>query len=282
MRIFLALLAIGTVATPAWSESLADVIAECNRLTALANQIRQQGETEGLPEEALLRELEDLLPKYDEIDRRAEALCDRAPSELTYGEAADLALQGSVMQTLYLLARALHKRFPSGRGYAAVHDELVELPEFRSGRALANPMDFRLHFNERLKPPEPGPTWLNAPAQQAEEQLLLQLPAWATSTAKLTEQRKRLGVFLQALVAEHQRTRSVDLLGVHLLGKLHLVAGYCQGLAALTDDHRWAGLAQDFEALALRATRDPREMAALLDTSGTGGPQFPLPIPVFR
>jgi hypothetical protein len=237
-----------------------ELVTAANRLTDQANQIRQQFEQGELSPEGGARALGALLVEYDAVDRRALALCQRSCSQQTCGEAADILLSGSVLQSLYVLALATAERFPPERGYAAVHDILVQYPELHSRRTLNDPRPILDQFASLSDLPEPGPPWLVGPAARVERRLREVLPAWASDTDSLSGQMTRLADFLTNLLAEYTRTRDTELIAVHLMGKLHMLAGYCQALGAVTGEHAWSGLAQAFEALAQRATCDPEEL----------------------
>lgn len=246
--------------SPVGAESVGGLVLAANRLTERANAVREQLEAGTLGPEAAIRPLGELLIDCDAIDRRALDLCRRACSEQTCGEAADILLNGSIVQSLYVLTLATATRFPPERGYAAVHDILVTCPELYCRRTLADPRPLLDRLADPSDLPEPGEPWMKGTALRVERELRESLPAWASDTGSLADQMARHAEFLRAVMEEYERTRDVELIAVHLMGKLHMLAGYCQGLRVLTGEHAWAGLAQGFEALAQRATCDPEEL----------------------
>jgi hypothetical protein len=242
------------------AESVGEVALAANRLTHQANDLRDRLEAGQLRPEEALRQLGGLLPQYDEVDRRALVLCQRACSAETVGEAADIVLNGSIAQSLYALTLATTGRFPPERGYAALHDIIVAYPELRHGRTLADPQPLVAQFAALSQLPKPGAPWISGPALRVDAELRQVLPAWASDTGSLVRQMDRLAEFLRLVMEEYDRTRDLELIAVHLMGKLHWFAGYSQALAVVTKEHAWAGLAQGFEALAQRATCNPQEL----------------------
>jgi len=266
-------LLLGQPVTP---ESMRDVVVASNGLIEQANALRVQALAGQITVAEARAEVAQLLPTFDEIDRRALHICQQTMDDEALAEAADLLVHGPVLQCLYVLTVA-DNRFPGGLGHAVVYERVLRLAEddFRTDNSLNDPEVLRAHFSDWVPPAMPNP-WVDAEALQAlgDVARAREVLAGEQSVQERLASLAEYASSAEELLTQYAQTENPGLLAGYLQTRLEFVQAYAILLDRVTGDRSWSGVGVNFGYLAARAVNQPEDMLAVFSDPG-GPPEEP-------